>query len=416
MKIALVNASDFGGGAERSVVSLHQGLRSAGHESTLYVGEKKTDLPGVVLIPYVRGVPGSRRIARWLERTMGWMDIYNPGFRNLASLIPNDTDVVHFNNLWGGGGFADLAALPRITRRIPGVATEHQTWLFTGHCAYFRDCMRWKTGCGYCPDLTIPPAIPRDGTRRNWQRKKRLIARSNLTLVGISDWVRQLGEQSPIWAGKRIVRIYEGIDTDTFHPVKPEVKMMLRAELGIPENRVAVLVTGQTLGGFVDGFAPHGLEAVGRLDSETVCPILVGRTSEEAAAPLGMKSVTLPFQATPEAMAKCYQAADLNVSASRVEAFGCIPAESQACGTPVVAFDSGGLAEVVQTGVGGLSVPFGDTDGLVAAIRRLVCDTELRERLGRQGRDYVVRNFAVSEVVRQHVELYVRIVQDRGAA
>ena len=60
LRIALIHASDLGGGAERSVVSLHRGLRAAGHASTLFVGERRTDEPGVELIPYVRGAPGTR--------------------------------------------------------------------------------------------------------------------------------------------------------------------------------------------------------------------------------------------------------------------------------------------------------------------------------------------------------------------
>jgi hypothetical protein len=39
------------------------------------------------------------------------------------------------------------------------VLTLHDAWLLSGHCAHSFDCERWKTGCGECPDLTIPPAV-----------------------------------------------------------------------------------------------------------------------------------------------------------------------------------------------------------------------------------------------------------------
>ncbi len=54
------------------------------------------------------------------------------------------------------------------------VLTLHDPWPLTGHCAYFLDCERWRTGCGSCPHLDTPPAMRRDNTHLNWTRKKRI--------------------------------------------------------------------------------------------------------------------------------------------------------------------------------------------------------------------------------------------------
>ncbi len=412
MNIAMVNTADFGGGAERSVLSLHTALIARGIRSTLYVGKKHTQAEGVVEIPYVRGIPGSRRLMRLVESATGWQDIYNPSFRGLYDLIPADTDVIHFNNLWGGedgGGYADLSVLPKLTRRIPGVLTEHQTWSFTGHCSHFRECERWKIGCGSCPDLTIVPAVTRDGTRYNWRRKRRIVRMSNLSFVGISEWVTRTARESPIWAGVAKHTIYEGIDTEVFKGVPQAERHELARAFGIPHDRVKILVTGQTLEGFATGFAPYGIDSLFGLVSKDVTVVLVGRSSPLVAKRLtdaGLSCVAIPFQTSPQDMAKCYSASDVNLSASRVEAFGCIAAESQACETPVVAFDSGGLKEVVRNGIGGLSVPFGDTKGLTTALSQLVYDGGLRRRLGVQGRKFVVENFSVGVTSSKYISLY----------
>jgi len=139
VRIVHIHTSDVGGGAGRSVCCLHHELRAMGHESTIFVGRKASSDPGVIEIPYVRGVPGSRRIARWIENRMGWQDVYSPSFRALLDQIPVETDIVHFHNLWGAGGFADLSAIPAITARWPAVLTEHQNWSLTGHCGCFHD-------------------------------------------------------------------------------------------------------------------------------------------------------------------------------------------------------------------------------------------------------------------------------------
>lgn len=415
MRIALVHAADFGGGAERSVVSLHRGLRAAGHASTLFVGAKKTDEPGVVEIPYVRGIPGSRRIARTLERRFGWQDIYNPSFRRLAKLLENRFDIVHFHSLWGSSGYADLSALPAITRRIPGVLTLRDYWMLTGHCAVYFDCMRWKTGCGQCPDLTIQPAIPVDGTHFNWRRKQRIIAASNLHVVGISDHVKQQVECSPIFAGKPVTRIYNGIDLDVFQPCPAEQRRRLRFELGIADEEVVVLMTGQTVDGIRrDAGNRHGIDAVNRLPAEAkskVRAMVIGRLSDRFAEHLQVPTIVLPYQAEPAAMARCFQVADITLVTSVVETFGRVGAESQACGTPVVAFDSGGIPEVVRDGVGGLVTPVRDTSAMTQALARMVTDGGLRKQLAAGGLAHARGAFDQKEVTLHYLDLYRSIAR-----
>ena len=62
-------------------------------------------------------------------------------------------------------------------------------------------------------------------------------------------------------------------------------------------------------------------------------------------------------------------AADVFVLSSRNEGWANVILESMACGTPVVASDVGGNAEVVANSELGTIVPFGDGDALEAALR-----------------------------------------------
>lgn len=411
LRITLIHASDFGGGAERSVVTLHRGLQALGHESTLFVGSRQTGEPGVVEIPYRRGIPGMRRLARALEQGFGWLDIYNPSFRNLERLIPPNTDVVHFHSLWGSDGFADLGALPAITARWPGVITMRENWLVTGHCACFHDCGRWRTGCGRCPNLSLAPSIPRDGTAFNWWRKRRLIARSRLQVIAISDWLKDVAEASPILAGKAVTRIYNGIDLETFSPLEHRQRTELRQGLGIPAERVVVLLAGQTVEGIREGIATHhAISALNQLSRAAVLPLVVGRSADRVAGLLRTEALVLPFQHTPAEMARCYQAADLCLVTSEVEAFGRIGAESQACGTPVVAMGACAIPEVVRHGVGGLVVRVGDAAALAAAIDSLARDPDERVRLGAQGRRHVETHFDQRAIASRYVELYREVL------
>lgn len=414
LRVALVHTSNEGGGAERSVVSLHRALRRLGHESTLLVGRSVGEEPGMQEIPYLRGPPGLRRLARGIERHAGWQDIYNPSFRGLGRILQADLDVVHFHSLWGASGYADLAALPALTARTPGVITMRENWLVSGHCACFFDCDRWQRGCGDCPDLTIAPSIQRDGTRFNFARKRRLLRRSDVHVVAISRWLASVAQRSPILEGKAISWIHNGIDLDTFAPRTHSDRAALRAKFGIAEGAFVVLLAGQTVEGIRTGIATrYAIDALGRVAGNELIPLVVGHSAERVAALLEEQgvhgAVKIGFRSTPAEMAACFAAADVTLVTSEYEAFGRIGAESQATGTPVVTMRVGGIPEVVEHEVGGLLVEPGDVDGLAHALSRLQRDRRLLARLGEGGRRYVETHFDELDVARRYVELYRRL-------
>jgi glycosyltransferase involved in cell wall biosynthesis len=86
---------------------------------------------------------------------------------------------------------------------------------------------------------------------------------------------------------------------------------------------------------------------------------------------------------------------DIYAAPSRLdsESFGVAVIEASACALPVVVSDVGGLPEVVRDGEIGLIVLRDDVPALQAALKRLVLDAALRERLGRAGRAHVEREY-----------------------
>ncbi len=67
------------------------------------------------------------------------------------------------------------------------------------------------------------------------------------------------------------------------------------------------------------------------------------------------------------------------------ESFGIVLLEAMAAGTPIVASDIGGFADVLEDGEEGLLVPPRDADALAAAADRLLSDAALREQMGGAG-------------------------------
>jgi glycosyltransferase involved in cell wall biosynthesis len=410
LKVVLIHAADSGGGAERSTLFLHLTLLKMGHDSRLYVGYKNTDAPGVHEIERRRAFPGIMRMCQWLENNLGWQHLYSPGFRKLKKVIDPDTDILHIHSIWGSGGFADVGALPALSRRFPTIITLREQWLTTGHCSYSYDCDRFQNGCGRCPDLTIAPAISRDGTRFNFIRKRVAVRRSRVHITTVSNWMRQMALASPIMARKEISVIYNGVDDSIFSPGS---QGEARKALGIPEGRFVVLIAGQSIEGIHRGEAQHAIKAINHYKDERILPLLVGRSAHLVAETLSVPSIVLPFQESPEAMAKCYQAADVTAVCSEVESFGRIAAESQACGTPVIAFATGGLPEVVKHGVGGLVVPKGDIGALMAAMKYLLENPSELKRMGVDGASWAHAQFSNLKIANDFISLYGNVIAQR---
>jgi glycosyltransferase involved in cell wall biosynthesis len=98
--------------------------------------------------------------------------------------------------------------------------------------------------------------------------------------------------------------------------------------------------------------------------------------------------------------------ADVFVLSSDSEGLPMSVLEAMAAGLPVVASAVGGVPEAVRDGETGTLVPPRDSTALAEALRRLVADPALRERLGGEGRQRVDQEFSLERFTREHLELY----------
>ncbi|GMV08371.1 MAG: hypothetical protein AMXMBFR55_01050 [Gemmatimonadota bacterium] len=105
-----------------------------------------------------------------------------------------------------------------------------------------------------------------------------------------------------------------------------------------------------------------------------------------------------------------YQRASALVVPSLEEGLGLVAVEGQLCEAPIVAFDSGGITDIITHGETGLLAPAGDVDALAAALDRLFDDPELRFALGRAGRMSALGDFAPESAARRYATLYRSIV------
>jgi len=387
VKVLQVSTADRAGGAEAVALELHRGLRGRGHEAWLAVGYRRTDEEGVLEI----GGAGSRRrravsdAGVLLDALRGHEDFRFPASRRVLELPPAPPDVLQLHNLHGG--YFDLRVLPELARRVPTVATLHDAWLLTGHCAHPLASDGWLRGCGNCPHLDTYPALQRDGTAFNLARKRALYEGVELTVVTPSRWLMDMVERSVLAeAAVRREVIPNGVDLTVFAPGDGA---QARAELGVAPDAKLVVFAAQ--GGRANEFKDH--------------PTLAAALERLP----DVEEVSLGDPAVPPAeVARWLRAADLYVHPSRADTFPSGVLEALAVGTPVVASAVGGIPEQVSDETGVLVEP-GDPAALASAIEHLLADADLRARMDVAATGDARARFSLDRQLDAYLALYDRL-------
>jgi glycosyltransferase involved in cell wall biosynthesis len=345
----------------------------------------------------------------WLQRKLGIDNFYYPATSHILSLLPTLPDIIHCHNLHGD--YFDLRYLPQLSHSIPTILNLRDAWLLSGHCAFSFDCERWKHGCGNCPDLSLFPAINKDVTAFNWNRKRKILLQSKIYVTTPSHWLMEKVKKSivsPAILDSRVIP--NGVNTAIFFP---RTKESARNHIGLPVDAEILLIVANGLRNNVwkDFKTLHAsLVLLGKLRrSRPLLVIAIGEPEgEERLGEVLIKYI--PYINDPRVLAHYYQAADIYVHAARIESFGNVLLEARACGTPVVASAVGGIPEHVKSlhsefgepGIcsfdpeqaHGILIPSRDSNALAKAVDLLLDNPTLRFRLGQNGACDVSTNFS----------------------
>lgn len=287
-----------------------------------------------------------------------------------------------------------LKDLPKFT-----IITLHDEWLFCGaeHCYPVKELEK-KFVSGYSlSDKNIK------GINWNyliWNIKKKFISlRNDLIITVPSTWMLQRAKESIILGNKKIFLLPNPIETDKFLPLEPQIRIQKRKSFNIQDNDI--LVAFGAIGGQKNRLKGHSilLEALS-IVRRILCAqkltnfklLLFGGASVESFKEFQV--INLGKLHSIDAMRQMYCISDFVIVPSLVESFGQVAAESLACETPVVAFRTSGLTDIINDKTGFLAEP-NDAESLARNIIQMISITpEKRKEMGRLGRLYIEEKFS----------------------
>lgn len=411
--------NDAESGAGREAYRLHREMGRLGVISSLVVSRKRTDDPTVMLC--ARNCWGQMKTLfselceafanRGSGRRHGW---FSPTFFAACDVIRHAAysraDVIILR--WITGGMLRPESFRKISKPLIWVLSD--AWPFTGGCHYPGDCIRYYARCGRCPALTSKRE--HDLSRWLWNRKKTAWQNAALTVVGPSRWIVECARKSSLFRGRRVELIPTGIDLDVYRPIP---KQTARSLLGLPSDRI--LIGFGALGAVSDQRKGYAVlrKALTILSQEPQGHryhfVLFG-TSHLS------ESETIPFPFTclgrlfdDISLALAYSALDVFVAPSLEENLANTCLESIACGTPLVAFDIGGMPDIIDHQLNGWLVPEVSPESLARGIEALAGDRQLLERRGRNARRKAESCFDIAEKAARYRSLISEVLERHGS-
>lgn len=409
MKISMINHSDLHGGAARAAWRIHKALLKNGFESKMFVEKAISDDWSVINTGGAL-FKGARSLRSILGRIPNYfLNTTNPILHSTAilpstwpsRLNKSDTDIVHLH--WINSEMMSIRDIAGI--RKPIVWTLHDMWAFCGAEHYSED-MRWKYG--YTNKNRPSYESGFDLNQWVWNRKIKHW-KHPFHIVTPSKWLSDCARQSVLMRDWPISVIPNAIDTDFWQPVD---KKIARNLLNLPID-CPLLVFG-AMGGGKDPRKGIDLllEALKllQINFSELELVIFGESAPLNVPDLGFRIHYTGHLHDDLSLRILYSAADAMIIPSRQDNLPNTGVEALSCGTPVIAFDTCGLPDIVVHNKNGWLARAFDTEHLAEGIRWILSDQFRNQQLSYNARIDAINRFSYKVVASEYSNLYKDIL------
>jgi glycosyltransferase involved in cell wall biosynthesis len=410
----LLSIADDGGGAARAAHRLHQSLRTADIDSHLLVQTKVTDDPTTITLqnkiekglasirPAINAIP-LKLFTQADSKTYSLQWLPERVTKKVNQLTP---DLINLH--WICDGFLRIETLTKF--KTPIVWTLHDMWSFTGGCHYSGECDRYTENCGHCPQLGSVQSS--DFSSWVWQRKQKALKTLNLTLVTPSQWLANCAQSSSLLKGYRVKVIPNGLDLKIYKPIDSQ---LARQILNLPQDKQLILfgaikATSDRRKGF--HLLQPALQNLKQLrNNADIQIVVIGSSAPMQPIDLGFETHYLGTLKDDYSLALAYAAADVFVAPSVQDNLPNTVLEAIACGTPCVAFEIGGMPDLINHKSNGyLAQPF-EVEDFAQGINWVLGDRERWQTLSEAARTKAEQEFSLELQASRYRDLFHELVE-----
>lgn len=414
MKVAVLNTYDIQGGAAIATYRLHKGLIKVGVDSKMLVQYKKSDDFTVIsnktkfekIFAYLRPYFDALSTILYKQKRHELFSTATVPDFLIKKIIKLNPDIVHL--FWVTGGFLKIETLQKID--VPIVWTLHDMWPLTGGCHYDDECRRFQNECGNCPILNSNSE--RDLSYRILKRKTESWAGTPMVVVATSHWLADMARTSAVFKNKQIVVIPNGIDTDKYKPIN---KSVAREAWRLPQDKNLILfsafsATSDKRKG--NQYLIPALESMAKQGwGENTELVVVGASEPAKPIDFGMQVHYVGNLGDEISQVLLYSAVDVTVAPSMQENLSNTVMESLSCGTPVVAFDIGGMPDLIDHMKTGYLAKSFEVNDLQTGIKWILENKERHKELSVTARQSVIDKYTLEKVATQYADLYKKVLR-----
>ena len=421
MKILLLNYTDTGGGAAIATERLLTALRHNDINAELGVIEKKIFNTSVIVLKKNSFIE-RYLFYRIIKKIFIYIEnkIYKNNFKtsnpiqhstNKKTLIDinyinkSDYDLIHLH--WINYDMISIEDIAKINKPI--VWTMHDSWVFCGaehHPNILENDTRFIEG--YNKNNKPKTTLGYDICRKTWERKKKSWKNAKFNFISPSNYEKDCFNKSALFKNSQsnCTVIPNIIPENTFKPFDNKtLKELCQIPFGkkVIGSGAAEVTTKKSIKGeylLIDTFKKIHNKSDYHL-------VIFGDNNNLFLNELQISTFSTGFISNSYILAGIYNLCDVFVCSSLIESFGLVCLESLFCGVPVVAFNTGGIPDIVEHKKTGYLAQCFDTDDLYSGICYCI---DNHDELSHNALIKAHNDFNNKDIIQRHVDFYKSVL------
>ena len=307
-----------------------------------------------------------------------------------------NADIIYLH--WVLGGFMNLKNIEQLAKLgKPIIFYMHDMWFMTGGCHYSFECEKYKSHCYDCQ--VFPYHKKKDLSYKEFEKKKRLYSKySNFYFISPSKWLYDCARHSSLLKNKPIFHVPNVIDKTVFKPFEKNIAKQI---LNIDNSERVIAFGAVSVKSPYKGweYLQKALEILQNEQSIYNITILIFGSgySKEIADAIPFKTKFLGHLKDEYSSVLVYNAIDVFIAPSLADNLPYTVYESLSCNTPVVAFNTGGIPEMIIHKENGYLAQYKNPEDIAQGIK--FC---LQHKI----KGYTLPDFETSAIIKKHLEIF----------